>query len=142
MAEAVGLGAGVLAFFTITAKLSKSAATLVDLLKDAPGDVKRLGTRLRDLEVVLTQVDRAHSMNQGSAMDPGAERYWNDKREKLKSDFAEFEDYATRLGTNVVGTVGRTKWFLTGRDRTRKILGLLTEDIDVLKTLNRLMMEP
>jgi hypothetical protein len=140
MAEDVSLGASVLAFITITAKLSKATTTLFGSFRGAPSDVKRVETRLKDLDFILTQIDRTRSINPGCAEDPATKIYWNDKRAKLKSDFEEFEKFTAQLGANIGGMKGRIKWFLTDEDCAKKVLGLLAEDINVLRTL-QLMME-
>lgn len=140
MAEPVGLGASVVAFITVAAKLSKAAATVYGTIKDAPSDVQRVETRLKDLEFILNRIDRARSMNPEAAGDLATESYWASKEVKLKSDFAEFEDFAAQLTANAGKVMGRIKWFLSHEDRARKALGLLAEDMDVLRTL-QLMME-
>lgn len=52
-------------------------------------------------------------MDSECAEDPAAESYWNAREEKLRSDFAELRDFAAQ----------------------KKVLGLLAEDIDVLRAL-------
>jgi glutaredoxin 2 len=79
-------------------------------------------------------------MNPGCAEDPATKIYWNDKRAKLKADFEEFENFTVQLGANIGGKKGRVKWLLTHEDCAKKVLGLLAEDIDVLRAL-QLMME-
>ena len=140
MAEPVGLGASVVAFITVAAKLSKAAATIYGTIKDAPSDVQRVETRLKDLEFILNRIDRARSMNPEAAGDLAIESYWASKEVKLKSGFVEFEDFAAQLTANSGKVMGRIKWFLSHEDRARKALGLLAEDMDVLRTL-QLMME-
>ena len=82
-------------------------------IKDAPSDVQSVQTRLKDLEFILSQIGRARPMNSECVEDPAAESYWNTRKEKLRSDFAEFRDFAAQ----------------------KKVLGLLAEDIDVLRAL-------
>ena len=139
MTDAVGLAASIVAFITVAAKLSKAAAAVCGSIKDAPGDVQRVGTRLKDLEFILTLINRAHSQNPEFAGDLATKRYWASKEAKLKSDFAEFEDFVAQLTANAGKAMGRIKWFLSHEDRAKKTLGLLAEDIEVLKTLLLIM---
>ena len=136
MAEAVSLGASILAFITIAAKLSSATATLYGLVKDAPDDVQRVQTRLEDLELILAQIDRTRSMNPECVGDPATESYWAGKEAKLRSDFDEFRRFAAQLTANIGKAKGRIEWFFSGEDRARKVLGLLAEDIEVLRTLH------
>ena len=139
MAEAAGLGASVVTFITVVAQLSKAAATLHDSIKDAPDGVQRVQTRLKDLEFILTQIDRTRSMNPECVGDPSTENYWNGKEAKLRSDFAEFERFTTQLATNIGKAKGKIKWFLSHEDRAKKVLDLLAEDINVLRALLGIM---
>ena len=52
-------------------------------------------------------------MDSECAEDPAAESYWNARGGNLRSDFAEFRDFAAQ----------------------KKVPGLLAEDIDVLRAL-------
>ena len=63
MAEAINLGASVLTFIVVAAKLSRTTATLNGSIQDAPGDVQRVQARLKALEFILAQMDRTHAMN-------------------------------------------------------------------------------
>ena len=139
MAEAVGLGASVVTFIAVAAKLSRATATLHGSIKDAPSDVQRVQTRLKDLEFILTQIDRTRAMNPECAGDPATESYWNGKEAKLRSDFAEFEHFITQLAANIGKAKGRVKWLLSHEDRAKKVLDLLAEDIDVLRALFGIM---
>ena len=139
MAEAIGLGASVLTFIAVAAKLSSATATLHNSIKDAPSDVQRVQTRLKDLEFILAQIDRTCSMNPECVGDPTIKSYWTGKEAKLRSDFAEFGNFAAQLTTNIGKAKGRVKWFLSHEDRAMKVLGLLAEDIDLLMTLLGIM---
>ena len=139
MTDAVGLAASIVAFVTVAAKLSKVAAAVCGSIKDAPGDVRRVETRLNDLEFILTQINRARSLNPELDGDLATKRYWSSKEAKLKSDFAEFEDFAAQLTANAGKAMGRIKWFLSHEDRANKTLGLLAEDIEVLRALLLIM---
>ena len=139
MTEAVGLAASVVAFITVAANLSKAAAAVYGSIKDAPSDVRRVETRLKSLEFILIQIDRTRLMNPEFAGDLAIDRYWASKEAKLKSDFAEFENFAVQLTANTGKAVGRIKWFLSHEDRAKKTLGLLIEDMEVLRALLLIM---
>ena len=109
MAEAVSLGASILAFITVAAKLSHAATTLYGSIKDAPSDVQNVRTRLKDLELILDQIDRARLMNPECVGGPAAESYWSAKEAKLRSDFAEFGNFAAQLTANIGKAKGRVK---------------------------------
>ena len=139
MAEVVSLGASILAFITVAAKLSHATTALYGSIKDAPRDVRRVQARLEDLEAILAQIDRIRSMNPECVGDLATESYWSSKEAKLKSDFAEFGDFAAQLTANIGKAKGKSKWLLSHGDRAKKDLGLLAEDIEVLKTLFDIM---
>lgn len=101
--------------------------------------MQRVEVRLKDLEFVLSRINRARSVNPQCARDTEAERYWASKEAQLKSDFAEFEGFAAQLTANAGKPMSRIKWFLSHEERARKALGLLVEDIDVLRTLLLIM---
>ena len=139
MAEPVGLGASVLTFITVVAKLSSATATIHSTLQDAPSDVQRIRTRLKDLQFILAQIDRTCAMNPECLGDPATESYWNGKEAKLRSDFVEFERFTTQLAADIGKAKGRIKWFLSHGNRAKKVLDLLAEDIDVLRALKGIM---
>ena len=139
MAEAVSLGASILAFITVAAKLSTATATLYGSIKDAPSDERRVQERLEDLKCILALIDRARSMNPECVGDPEIEDYWSAKEAKLRSDFAVFEGITAQLNANIGKDKGKSKWLLSHGDRAKKDLGLLAEDIKVLKTLYDIM---
>ena len=93
----VSLGASILAFVTLVAKLSHTTAAICSSIKDAPRDVRRVQTGLEDLEAVLGQVDYICSMNPECVGDPATESYWSAKKARLRSDFAELGGIVAQL---------------------------------------------
>ncbi|KAF8249110.1 hypothetical protein K440DRAFT_641478 [Wilcoxina mikolae CBS 423.85] len=121
MAEAISFGASVLAFITIAAQLSKTAATLYGTIHDAPDDVRRVHTRLRDLEYTLAAIDRIRKRHSSYDEDQPLQvrEYWNEKFEKLRCDFSEFKKFTETLNANAKGVKavkGRVQWFLSHQD--------------------------
>jgi hypothetical protein len=115
----------------IAAQLSKSAAILYGTIHDAPEDVKRVHARLRDLEFVWDAID--HIRKRYPSDDVQLSAFWNEKFGKLRCDFSEFKQFTNTLNA---GVKGRIRWLLSHQDRVKKILALLSEDIEVLKTLH------
>jgi len=93
--------------------------------------VKRVHARLRDLEFVLDAID--HIQKRYPSDDVQLSAFWNEKFEKLRCDFSEFKQFTNTLNA---GVKGRIRWLLSHQDRVKKILALLSEDIEVLKTLH------
>jgi hypothetical protein len=142
MAEAISLGASVLAFIMIAAELSKAAIPIYNTMKDAPDDVQRVQSRLKDLQFILSEINNLQSnsaSDRAFSQDDKAKKYWDERSTQLRADFTEFEAFASNL--NETKPAGRLRWFLSRQDRTKKLLALLLEDIDVLKTLHQLMLE-
>ena len=139
MAEAVGLGASVLTFIMVGAKLSSTTATVHSTLQNAPGDVQRIQTQLKDLQFILAQIDRTRAMNPECLWEPAMESYWAGKEAKLRSDFMEFERFTAQLAESIQNAKGKIKWLLSHECRAKRILGLLAEDIDVLRALLGIM---
>ena len=139
MAEAVGLGASIIAFITITAQSSKNAILLYGSIKDAPEDLRTILARLNDMTYYLDQMKQVTDEDQTSADDPNVQSYWNNKSSKLKKDLKKFEDFTTALDKSIGGAKGRIMWFLSNQDRAKKISALLTDDINLLRDLSMLM---
>jgi hypothetical protein len=139
MAEVVGLGASILAFITVAAKLSKTTATIYGTIHNAPEDIKRFHTRLDDLKFTLDTIHFIQEGRPGHAEDHRVLDFWNEKFKKLRRDFSEFEQFTRELDVQGNGVKGRIRWFLSNQDRAKKILGLVSEDIEVLKTLQHIM---
>jgi hypothetical protein len=106
MAEPVSLGASVLTFITLAGQLSKQAIGVYDSIKEAPEDVVRIGTRLRDLERILILIGRIRSEVPLGEDDPETQRYWSDKCIVLRTHFAEFKDLAAKWEAGIGGASG------------------------------------
>lgn len=142
MAEASSLSASILTFTAIAAKLSTDAAILYRSYrstKDTPVDVQRVATQLKDLEFILAQINHTRSASPGCVGDPITGSYWASKEAKLRSDFTEFEQFTTQLTANIGKSKSRTKWVASHEGRAKEFLGLLAEDIEVLRTLLGIM---
>jgi len=137
MADAISLGASVLAFVTVAAQLTRITYTFFDSIKDAPEDIRRLPERLKDLQFILQQIYQLGTINPQYEADPDIRGYWDIKAAKLQRDFDEFQTFAEGLKAKDIR--GRVKWFLSDHDRAKKILSLLCEDIEVLRCLHQIM---
>jgi hypothetical protein len=137
MAESISLGASVLAFITITVQLSKITAGLYVTLNDAPEDIARLRTRLEDLHFILSEINRLRSSFPDYDTSSEIQRYWNDKSKRLELDFKEFRKFTDGLNTKDVK--GKIRWFLSHRDHAKTVLVVLSEDIDILRSLYQIM---
>lgn len=135
MAETIGLASGVIGFIDIAARLTKTAIAIYSTMKDAPDDIKRLKNRSEDLQFILTKINNIPETDQ----DEKTARYWSEKSKQLVADFAEFNSFAAGLDEHRIK--GKVKWYLSKQDRATKLLGLLAEDLKVLKALHQLMME-
>jgi len=141
MAEAVGLGASVLAFIKVFGQLSTAAITCYDSIKDAPEDIARVRERLRDLERILAEIGRVRSIFPiGEHDDPGTQRYWNDKCRGVRSHFDGLTELANGWNASARSGTRRYQWILSNRARAEKSLVKLSEDIETLKSLHHIMM--
>jgi hypothetical protein len=138
MVDAVSLAASITAFITIAAQLSKAAATLYNTIHDAPDDIQRVYIRIRDLKFTLDAIDRIRRKLPKYDDNLQIRDFWDEKFEKLQRDFSDYKQFTDALKT---GVKGRVRWLLSHEDRAKKILSLLSEDIKVLKTIYRLMVE-
>ena len=120
-----------LAFITVATKLSTATAILYGSIQDAPSDVWRVQKRLEDLKCILALIDHACPMNPECLGDPEIEGYCSAKEAKLRSDFAVFEGIMAQLNANIGKAKSKSKWLLSHRDRAKKDLELLAEDIKV-----------
>jgi hypothetical protein len=139
MAEVTGLAASVVAFITVAAKLSKTTANIYGTIHEAPEDIKRFHTRLDDLRFTLDTIHLIQAGRVGHAEDHRVRVFWNEKFKKLRRDFSEFEQFTRELDVQGNGVKGRTRWLLSNQVRAKKILGLVSEDIELLKTLQHIM---
>jgi hypothetical protein len=113
MAEAISLGASVLAFITVAAQLSKTTAAIYGTIHDAPEDIKRFHTRLHDLKFILEAIHRIQTRHFGCEEDLLVREFWGEKFEKLRRDFSEFERFTGALDAKGIGVKGRIWWFLS-----------------------------
>lgn len=136
MAEAAGIRASIPTFIEVTARLSNAITTQFgSTLFMGPSSIHGVRKRLEDLESALTRINRTFSLDPEWEKNPATQRYWTGKEKKLKSDFAEFGDFAAQLTANIGDTEDRTRWTSSHEDRATRILGPLTEDSGVLLSL-------
>ncbi|KAF8250042.1 hypothetical protein K440DRAFT_640807 [Wilcoxina mikolae CBS 423.85] len=137
MAEAISLAARIVAFITIVGQFSKIVITVTGTFKDAPEELNRLQTHLKDLEFLLSAINQIQYWDSQAVNDPELRRNWNARSQKLQDGFAEFQRLAEQLNCKEVKT--RMKWILSHRDRSKKVLSLLSEDVETLKSLYDMM---
>lgn len=96
MAEAVGLGASVLAFATIAAQLSKAILAVWGSIKDTPEDIRRVAGRLNTLEFILNQVHEK-DLTTPDGTKHKTVLFWAEQSNQLDHDFAEYKALAEKL---------------------------------------------
>lgn len=140
MAEAVGLGASILAFATIAAQLSQAILTVWSTVKDTPKDIQRVAGGLQTLEFILNRIYDADLATPGNAKDKAA-TFWAGQSDQLKHDFAEYKTLANKLISLLRkedGTISsvRTKyhWFFE-RDEIRILEKRLNRHIETFRTI-------
>lgn len=146
MAEALGLGASILAFVTITAHLSKIVKDTWDSVKDAPEDIARMMGKLKRLEGLLDEIHHQDtSMVNARAADKLAE-LWKRQSDQLQSDFALYQKTADKLALQLkknqgpVSSAGiKFRWYFK-RDKVRELDERLQENIRIFRLILGLLM--
>lgn len=141
MAEAIGLGASILAFVTITAQLSKIVKDTWDSVKDAPEDIERLMKKLKSLECLLDEIhNQDTSMVNSRAANKLAE-LWKRQSDQLQSDFALYQETADKLALQLkknqgpVSSAGiKFRWYFK-RDKVRELDERLQGNIGIFRTI-------
>lgn len=132
------LASSIIGFITVVAQLSKATSTVYSTMKDALDDIQRIKSLSEDLQYVLAEIQSLPAGIEASWTDK-AKRYWIDKSARLRQHFGEFDVFANGLKENQL--LGKEKWFLSRQGRTKKLMGYLKEDLDVLRMVHQLMAE-
>ena len=141
MAEAVSLGASIIAFVAVAARLSKAVNDARDSVKDAPEDIARVIKKLGNLECLLNEIrDQDTSIANPQAGD-SLTRLWASQSDQLQRDFAKYQSLADKLALQLrkdQGPISSTKirfhWFFK-RDAVRELDDRLQENIGLFEII-------
>ena len=141
MAEAVSLGASIIAFVAIAARLSKAVNDARDSVKDAPEDIARVIKKLGNLECLLNEIHNQDTSIANSRAGDSLTRLWASQSDQLQRDFASYQSLADKLALQLrkdQGPISSTKirfhWFFK-RDAVRELDDRLQENIELFEII-------
>ena len=141
MAEAVSLGASIIAFVAIAARLSKAVNDARDSVKDAPEDIARVIKKLGDLECLLNEIRNQDTSAANPQAGDSLTRLWASQSSQLQRDFASYQSLADKLAIQLrkdQGPISSTKirfhWFFK-RDAVRELDDRLQGNIELFEII-------
>ena len=141
MAEAVSLGASIIAFVAVAARLSKAVNDARDSVKDAPEDIARVVKKLGNLKCLLSEIRDQDTITANSQTGDYLTRLWASQSDQLQRDFAEYQALADKLALQlkrdqgpISGAKIRFHWFFK-RDAVRELDDRLQENIELFEII-------
>ena len=141
MGEAVSLGASIIAFVAVAARLSKAINDARDSVKDAPEDIARVVKKLGNLDYLLNEIHNQGASTANSQAGDSLRRLWASQSDQLQRDFASYQVLADKLALQLgkdQGPISSTKisfhWFFK-RDAVRELDDRLKGNIELFKMI-------
>ena len=141
MAEAVSLGASIIAFVAVAARLSKAINDARNSVKDAPEDIARVIKKLGNLESLLSEIRDQDTSTANSRAGNNLTRLWASQSDQLKRDFASYQVLADKLALQLKkdqGPISSTKirfhWFFK-QDAVRELDDRLQGNIELFEII-------
>ena len=141
MAEAVSLGASIIAFVAVAARLSKAVNDTRDSVKDAPEDIARVVKKLGNLDYLLNEIHNQDTSTANSQAGDSLRRLWASQSGQLQRDFASYQALADKLALQlrkdqgpISGAKIRFHWFFK-RDAVRELDDRLQENIELFEMI-------
>ena len=141
MAEAVSLGASIIAFVAVAARLSKAVNDAWNSVKDAPEDITRVVKKLGNLECLLNEIHSQDTSTANSQAGNSLTGLWASQSGQLQRDFASYQVLADKLALQLKKDQGpissakiRFHWFFK-RDAVRELDGRLQGNIELFEII-------
>lgn len=141
MAEAIGVGSGILAFLTISVKLIKVLHSVWDDFREAPAEIQDIALRIEQFNFYLGQVQTEEQELKvvGLAYQSTSElrNIWASLHVRLREVTVEFQDFAERLKrrNNSSEIWSRTDWVIRNKQRTLEFDRKISSHLEAFKTI-------
>lgn len=141
MAEAIGIGSGILAFLTVSAKLTTVLYSVWDDFREAPAEIRDIAIRIEQLNFYLTQVQKEEQeLNTAGFTCQSTSEFaniWASLHVQLKEVTTEFQDFGERLKRRHDSREiwSRTDWVIRNKKRTLEFNRKITSHLDTFKTI-------
>lgn len=141
MAEAIGVGSGILAFLTVSVNLTTVLHSVWDDFREAPAEIRDIAFRIEQLHFYLGQVEiEEQELNAvGFACQSTSEltNIWMSLHARLREVTVEFQDFAERLKKrkNSSEIWSRTDWVIRNKQRTLEFDRKISSHLETFKTI-------
>lgn len=141
MAEAIGIGSGILAFLTVSAKLTTVLYSVWDDFREAPAEIRDIAIRIEQLNFYLTQVQKEEQeLNAAGFTCQSTSEFaniWASLHVQLREVTTEFQDFGERLKRRHDSREiwSRTDWVIRNKKRTLEFNRKITSHLDTFKTI-------
>lgn len=129
--DALGFGANILAFITLTAQLTKLTAQVYGSLADAPDSIQRSLARLDHLERLLIQIDTNIEQHPTLITDQRFRQHWDSRIVAMRLERARLRTFIDGLNA-IESAKEKIEWLWTNQKALRAIIQRFCEDVDVL----------
>lgn len=142
MAEAIGIGSGILAFLTVSVQLTAVLCSVWDDFKEAPEEIQNIAHRIKQLNFYLQEVQKEEQkLNAAGATCQSTSELgsiWASLHVKLRTDTTEFQALGERLKRDN-DTKGkfrvRAEWVIKNKKRTLEFDRKVTGYLETFKTI-------
>lgn len=141
MAEAIGVGSGILAFLTVAVKLTTVLYSVWDDFREAPAEIRDIALRIDQLSFYLKQVQiEEQDLNAvGPICQSNSElaNIWTLLHVRLKEVTTEFQDFGGRLKKKNDSREiwSKTDWVIRNKKRTLEFDRKISSHLESFKTI-------
>lgn len=141
MAEAIGLGSGIIAFLTVSVQLTTVLFSVWDDLKEAPDVIRSIAGRVEILNFYLSQVRKEEQrLNAVGSAGQGASelgKIWTSLHTRLREDTDNFRDFGECLKQEIDSgsKFVRPKWAVRNKKRVLEFDRKLANHLDTFEKI-------
>lgn len=142
MAEAIGVGSGILAFLTVSVKLTTVLYSVWDDFKEAPAEIQDIALRIEQLNFYLEKVriEEQELMSAVGFACQGANELtniWTSLHARLEEVRVEFQEFGEHLKkrSNSNKIWSRADWVIRNKQRTLEFDRKVSSHLENFKTM-------
>ncbi|KAL0635816.1 hypothetical protein Q9L58_005250 [Maublancomyces gigas] len=141
MADAIGISSGILAFLTVSAKLTTILYSVWDDFTEAPTEIRDIALRIEQLNFYLKQVQKEEQeLNAAGLTCQSISEFaniWTSLHVQLREVTVEFQDFWERLkrrhDTREIWS--RADWVIRNKKRTLEFDRKISGHLETFKTI-------
>lgn len=142
MAEAIGVGSGILAFLTVSVKLTTVLYSVWDDFREAPAEIRDIAFKIEQLNFYLKQVEIKEQELNACQSNSELTNIWTSLHVRLREVTTEFQDFGERLKKKNDSREiwSRTDWVIRNKKRTLEFDRKISNHLESFKTIwNRII---